>query len=213
MQFVAIGRIFRNLARIVARQQCFDGPQHVEHLKPAILDPHQILLLRDRLFLLPLHLLERRDRRLRLALHPVGPREGTGIEIRRIGRPREEHAGKTDRRRRQQAGQRSHRPRLLRLDQPVDDDLPRQQVGSQARAAGPLQRESVGRAERQPVFAKGWRIHYRRALEPAIGLQPLHVELQLFRDEVGEAAEFRGVAEQQHLADRGRAVGAREVVQ
>ena len=168
VELVAVGGILRHLARVVARQQRLDRPQHVDHLESPVLEPQQVLLLRDRLVLLPLHLFERGDGRPRLVLHAIGLREGSRIQIGRVGGPSEEHSGEADRRRREQPCGGADGPRLLRLDQPIDDDLARQQVRANGRAAGGLQREAIGGSKREPVFAEGRRRRHGGAFETAI---------------------------------------------
>ncbi len=213
VQLVAVCGVFRHLARGIARQEGLHGAEHVERLKATVFHHEQRPLLLERCVALLLRLVDRRDRRLRLRLHAVGPGERAGVVARGERRPREIHAHEADRRRAQKPHAGPEGPGLLRLHDPFLDDLARQQVRAHARPAGALEGEAVGRAEGEPVLAKRRRAEHAGPLQAAKALQPLHVEAELLAHEVGKAAQLGGVAEQEHLADRGRAVGAREVVE
>ena len=111
----------------------------------------------------------------------------------------------------QHAGRRCDRPRFLLPDQPVLEDLLRQQVGLQDRPSQSLQRQSVARAKTKRIILEG---RGRNDLRPAQGaefLQPVDVEPQALRKVSSQPGELHGVAQRHHVADLRRPVDAGEV--
>ena len=212
MDLATGGDVVGHRALRIAGQQRRHCPQQVERLKPPLLHLHEVPLPRGGLLLLQLHRLQGRDGRCRPCLRLIGGIEGLRVFRRGVALPGKKHAGEVDQRRGEQPEHGGHSPGLLGGDHPVADDLGGHEVGPQAGAPGGLQRQAIGRAEGKPILAE--RIGGdRRPLERVELLNPLHVELQLFGDEIGEAAELRRISQQDHLADRGRLVGTREVVE
>ena len=213
VDLVAFGRIGNQLPRLVVGEQRLHRPQHVDRLETAIGQTDQILLLGDRLLLLLLRLRKRRDRCRRAALRRISLAEGVGIELGRVGRPGEERSQEAQRRRAEEPDHRPDGPRLLRLNEPLADDLPGEEIRVDRRFPHPLEGEAVRCPERQPILLEGRRRGDVGPLEAAVGVEPLDLDVELLADEVGEPLELRGVAEEEDLADPRRPIRAGEVVE